>query len=214
MSYYSNFGFFSYTHGAGADAWYGTSKNKIEQYFQNAFGERDRQIFFDRQCIDAGTNWQVELREGLDRSPILIPIFSPAYFNSDFCVAELKTFMRREDKLGLQRGALIHAAKVYDHRLFPAWAQQIQAVALDDFFLLDDSFWNSPKSHDFDLVLKGFADAATQKIRKIGLNGPHYNEDFPKLPDVPEPTEPNAELVALFGPQGPVPQPFSEGVPA
>jgi hypothetical protein len=206
---YSTLGFFSYTHGAGADQWYSNSKDRIEQYFQNFFGAKDRRIFFDRHSIQSGMDWKIELRDGLDRAPLLIAFFSPAYFNSPYCVAELKTFMAREDQLDLKRGTLIHAAKVYDQCFFPAWARRIKAVALDEFFLLDESFWESPRTHDYDVAIKKFADSATKKIRHIATNGPRYSPDFPKIADVPDQPELDPDLLALFGPQATVPQPFA-----
>ena len=210
---YSNLGFFSYTHGAGADQWYSNSKQRIEQYFQNFLGAKNRRIFFDRHSIQPGTDWKIELRDGLDRAPLLIAFLSPAYFNSPYCVAELKTFMAREDHLDLRRGSLIHAAKVYDQSFYPAWAQRIQSAPLDDFFLLDDSFWDSPRTHDYDVAIKDFAESATKKIREIAARGPKYRPDFPKIADVPDEPEPDPDLIALFGPQAPVPQPFAGGEP-
>lgn len=208
---YRTLGFFSYTHGAGADHWYANSKDRIEQYFQNFLGAKNHRIFFDRHSIEPGADWKDELREGIDRSPLLIAFFSPAYFNSPHCVAELKTFMAREDHLDLRRGTLIHAAKVYDEGFFPAWARRIQSAALDDYFLLDESFWDSPRTHAYDVEIKNFAEGATRKIREIAARGPKYSPDFPKLADVPDAPELDPDLIALLGPQAPVPQPYAGG---
>ncbi|MFL4471827.1 hypothetical protein ACERZ8_18800 [Tateyamaria armeniaca] len=75
MSHYNSLGFVSYKQGAGADEWFSTSKASVEMYLKQTFGAHDREVFFDRHSITPGSNWRVELREGLDRAPILIPFF-------------------------------------------------------------------------------------------------------------------------------------------
>jgi TIR domain-containing protein len=208
MSHYNSLGFVSYKRGAGADKWFGTSKSYVENYLKQAFGAHDREVFFDRHSITPGSNWRSELREGLDRAPILLPFFSPGYFNSTYCVAELKTFMAREDQLGLERGTLIHAARTHDQDQFPGWARDIQAQPFCQFFLLGPTFNSSNVRHGFDEALKTFSEGAALKIKSVAASGPLYQSDFPKLPNVPEPITQNPTLAALFGPQGAVHQPF------
>lgn len=208
MAHYNSLGFVSYKTGAGADDWFGTSKASVEMYLKQTFGAHDREVFFDRHSITPGSNWRNELREGIDRAPILIPFFSPGYFNSTYCIAELKTFMAREDHLGLERGTLIHAARTHDQNQFPDWAQDIQAQSFCQFFLLGPTFDGSTVRHGFDQALKEFAESAALKIQKVATTGPLYQSDFPKLPNVPEPIAQNPTLAALFGPQGAVQQPF------
>lgn len=218
MTTYRHICFFSYTRGAGADLWYAKSKEKIEHYLQNSLGAKERQVFFDRHSIEPGHNWKQKLRDGLDRSPILVAIFSPAYFRSPYCRKELATFMERERHLGLEPGSLIHTAKVYDRKLFPRWAQDIQATPLDDYFLLDRSFWGSPKAHGFDEKIKAFADGAAAKIMTIMRDKLFYRDDFPKFDEIADPIKAGRDdadpaffgddLINLLGPMGPVPQPF------
>lgn len=218
MTTYRHLCFFSYTRGAGADLWYAKSKEKIENYLQNSLGAKDREVFFDRHSIESGYNWKQRLRDGVDRSPILVAIFSPAYFLSPYCRKELATFMERERHLGLEPGSLIHTAKVYDRALFPRWAQDIQATPLDDYFLLDPGFWGSPNAHAFDKQIKAFADGAAEKIMSIMRERLFYRDDFPKLDEVADPIEADRHeddpplfdehLINLLGPMGPVPQPF------
>ncbi|MDW3224157.1 MAG: toll/interleukin-1 receptor domain-containing protein [Paracoccaceae bacterium] len=174
--------------GAGADEWFGTSKASVEMYLKQTFGADNREVFFDRHLVILGANWRSELRDGLDRAPILIPFFSPGYFNSDYCVAELKTFMTREDHLDLERGTLIHAARTHDKNHFPSWARDIQARDFCEFFLLGPTFEVSEVRHGFDEALKEFTTGAGDKIKHVANNVPHQ-PDFPKLPNVPDPVE-------------------------
>lgn len=64
-------------------------------------------IFIDRN-IDTGNSWTIDLREALLQSRYLLPIWSPDYFRSDWCKAELHTMLKREEMLGLRQDHNAH----------------------------------------------------------------------------------------------------------
>ena len=104
------------------------------------------------------------------------------------------------------------AARTTDDSMFPAWAKAIEAAKLERYFLLGPTFDASDVRHAFDSALKDFAKGVFDKICAIGDDDRlSYAGDFPKLPDMPEPVEPNPVISRLFGPQGRVRKPGSEG---
>src|SRR5688572_8465137 len=61
---------------------------------------RDAKIFLDATDIGTGDTWPVRLQHALQRSRVLVPVFSPTYFRRPWCVAELYSMRAREDLLG------------------------------------------------------------------------------------------------------------------
>ena len=61
-------------------------------------------IFIDRDEIRPGESWSIDIEEALRQSRYLLPIWSPDYFRSDWCKAELHTMLKREEMLGFRQG--------------------------------------------------------------------------------------------------------------
>ena len=57
-------------------------------------------VFLDKD-IPVGGHWPKELQHALRHSKILIPILSAPYFESPWCMAELRSMQAREKMLGL-----------------------------------------------------------------------------------------------------------------
>lgn len=208
---YNYSAFFSYKRGAGADDWHAQSKTQIENYLKHNIGHHDIGMFFDGANIPNGSYWGDELCNGLDRSPILVAFFSIAYFNSDHCVAELETFIDREDHLGLPRGSLIHAAALQPVRHLPAAARAIQMDVFTDYYSLAPAYFDTQQAVDYSNILRDFAARATAKIRIA----PAYAADFPKKPPPPPPPIPPAGAGGLPGfsrPAREIPRPFADRI--
>jgi len=56
------------------------------------------EIFQDRVNIRWGENWRDRIREALDETPLLIPIVTPNFLQSDECRDELEYFLEGEDR--------------------------------------------------------------------------------------------------------------------
>lgn len=101
-------------------------------------GEVGRQvsIFIDdgyrvgSQGIQLGADWPLALQQALARSRCLLAVFSPDYFWSKWCFAELETVRNREQLLGYRTAAnpagLIQAVKFNDGQNFPPIAARVQ----------------------------------------------------------------------------------------
>ncbi len=96
-------------------------------------------IFIDLQ-IETGAEWPLKLRQALSMSRCLLPIWSPQYFQSSWCQAELQTMLRREQLLGLRTGenpsGLIYAVLFAGAQYLPSEVLTIQ--------FKDLSKWNCP----------------------------------------------------------------------
>lgn len=57
-------------------------------------------VFVDKN-MPKGVEWPEELQKALRHTKILVPLFSPPYFESRWCMAEWKSMREREKLLGL-----------------------------------------------------------------------------------------------------------------
>lgn len=81
-------------------------RGRLSQFCQRLSGEVRIQtgeafnIFQDRKDIAWGQQWQERLDTSLDSVTFLLPIITPAFFESTACRAELERFLKREEELG------------------------------------------------------------------------------------------------------------------
>jgi len=61
---------------------------------------KDFPIFFDRKDIKWGQNWKERIENSIDEITFLIPMITPNYFESEYCMEELRLFLERVSKLG------------------------------------------------------------------------------------------------------------------
>ncbi len=137
---------------------------------------RDVDVFFDSQSIEIGSEWPTTLREALARSRSLLCFWTPEYFRSGWCVAELSSFEQRE--LGHQdlRHPLIVPVCLGGRTHFPAHANRRQMMDLSPYAQTLDSFWNTGRAAELELELQSLA-------RSLGLsiaNAPLYDTDWPE----------------------------------
>lgn len=68
----------------------------LDQWLPNFTPVTQRpKIFIDWQ-IETGAKWPAALKNALKVSRCLIPVWTPEYFRSEWCVAEWKTMIKRE----------------------------------------------------------------------------------------------------------------------
>ena len=134
--------FVSYPHKQPAMDWV---KNHfyplLEQWLPNGLPiEHETRIFVDWDEIETGSAWPAKLSQALKRSRCILPIWSPDYFRSAWCMAEWKTMMVREQLLGLRTEqrpeGLVFPVVFFDGEHFPEEARQVQYRDLRK--------WNSP----------------------------------------------------------------------
>ncbi|TCO55824.1 TIR domain-containing protein [Actinocrispum wychmicini] len=68
--------------------------------------DHEATVFFDGNTR-AGGKWPDELRDALGRAKILLPVCSPKYFLSEWCLAEWHSMAHREELTGMGSHGLI-----------------------------------------------------------------------------------------------------------
>jgi FxsC-like protein len=97
MSYYI---FFSYSRVHSQEAYLGEFlKDLSTEITQRVGTSKDIEIyFFDQEDIELGRDWKAALVKALQTSKVMVPIYSPPYFDSEYCGKEWQFFqMRREE---------------------------------------------------------------------------------------------------------------------
>jgi hypothetical protein len=81
-------------------------------------------VFIDL-AVETGAVWPPLLRDALARSKVLVAVWSPPYFRSEWCLAEWRTMEARERELG-GTTRLVYPVRYSDGENFPDDAKQRQ----------------------------------------------------------------------------------------
>src|ERR1035441_2037562 len=92
--------FFSYKRDPQSDAWHHEVMEKLRYWLKQELSQLDVPVFFDTEEIRTGVRWRNKLAEALTSSKTMICVWSPLYFQSQWCVSEWKTFAARESRVG------------------------------------------------------------------------------------------------------------------
>lgn len=71
----------------------------IRAELQQQYGREPIQLFQDISAISHGSRWEGEIRRALDNSTFFIPILSPNFLQSEWCVQEVEIFQERQERL-------------------------------------------------------------------------------------------------------------------
>ncbi|GKS59433.1 hypothetical protein YTPLAS18_29600 [Nitrospira sp.] len=69
-------------------------------------GKYENLSFFDQESIETGNNWDDALLAAMQESRVLIPLYSPAYFNSEYCGKEWQSFQLRREAYAKLHGGI------------------------------------------------------------------------------------------------------------
>jgi hypothetical protein len=92
----------------------------------------DAQVFLDEESIPTGAHWPSYLKEAIRDSRCLLPIWSPPYFGSRWCKAELESMRLREKQCNIhlaQGRGLVVPVVFHDGDSFPAEARFTQNLS-------------------------------------------------------------------------------------
>ena len=107
---------------------------KLHFYLESEVGEK--QISVDYQ-IDAGANWELNLRRRVARSQIMIALLSAAYFERDWCRREMAWMFEREKELELEGSSenygLLIPVRLGDGDKYPELIKRVQYHDLEPF---------------------------------------------------------------------------------
>src|SRR5947208_5875856 len=136
--------FLSYLHVRPSGTWV---HEHFLPYFAFQLGNalnRWPEIFVDRTGIHLGEKWPIRLKKALAHSRCLVGIWTPLYFQSEWCQCECSVMRHRETQLGYgtsQRpDGLIVGIKVNDGIHFPEFARERQYADFEAFFFDGPAF--------------------------------------------------------------------------
>lgn len=137
-------------------------------------------IFVDTKEIETGQEWPLVLREALKNSRCLVAVWSPEYFRSKWCVAELGSMMEREKLLGYRTEANPESRLVYpvvfnDGIHFPDYTKGILGRDLRTWNYPDPIFAKTKKIVGFHDEMKSLA----EELANLILQVPPWREDWP-----------------------------------
>ncbi|MFG2343751.1 TIR domain-containing protein [Streptomyces phaeochromogenes] len=150
-------------------------------------------VFIDKQMKEkVGMPWPDLLAERLGESRLMIPVLSPPYFESEWCVAEWHTMEKREKEE--ETPGLIYPIVFSDGKKFP---ESVQGRQLCKKFKKYNnphlSFKETEPYNHFYREVKRLARRVSERIENV----PPWREDWPVLK--PEAEKPNIARIPRYG---------------
>jgi hypothetical protein len=145
-------------------------------------------IFID-EGIEVGTPWGEQLETALQRTHLLLPIFSPPYFTSAWCLAEWETMRARE--LMLRESGwttpLTYPIRYSDGDRFPVEARDLeQETCFKEYKFPYKQFAESQRYLDFHEAVSKLAERLAGRLD----DPPPWRADWPVRRPEPVPAEP------------------------
>lgn len=167
----------------------------VKKYFKPTLRKRlaahlltEPKVYLDTEDIPVGAEWPVYLKEALGSSKMLIPVWTPPFFRSRWCLAEWQTFIAREAELSLPKLRLVYPVKYSDGTCFQDALKRYQCRDLSNWGWDCDSFGSSPEFLKFvqavDEIARELAEILDDQVF------PPHNAAWPivDLPDEPAQT--------------------------
>ncbi|MDQ3789983.1 MAG: toll/interleukin-1 receptor domain-containing protein [Actinomycetota bacterium] len=141
----------------------------------------DPKVFID-EGMEVGSVWPDQLEDALKRTRILVPVCSPQYFRSRWCLAEWHSMAAREKLLG--HSGLIYPVLFSDSDNFPSFARERSWRDLKKWNHPDPVFQQTVRWIDF---LQEIEDVAIELSKRLDMVPP-WQPDWPtERPDPPMP---------------------------
>ncbi len=159
--------FISYRRFKGWPRWVTKFRKPFEHWLGEELG-REPQIFYDAH-IEDGTDWPLELANGLADARVLVPLLSRQYWSSPWCRAELAHMLAREQSMGMPSGdnphGIIFPLQLHDGEDSPAQVKRIQTPDISAFA----NPWMLPEGRKFEQFadrIKKWAKSVAEGIRQ------------------------------------------------
>jgi hypothetical protein len=167
--------FFSYKRHPQSLEWTRQVTAKLRFFLSQELNVTEMRMFVDEDEIEPGQKWPVRLQHALQRSKCLVCVWSPMYFQSEWCNSEWLSFRAREKLLALDEYGLIAPLKYHDGEHFPAEALPDQWTDVSAYTSTVPAFWHSARALELEDLLKAFA----ASVAKIIKRAPAYQDDWP-----------------------------------
>lgn len=168
---------------------------RVQMWLGMCLGGVEARVFFDTRVLGPGSRWPAELQRAISRSKCLLPIWSPPYFHSPWCIAEWRSFVARERLLG-PTACLIVPITIHDGEWFPPEARQVTHLDLCMYAATTGAFWETRRADELDMMLRDFSQRLADVVRKA----PPYRPQWPVLtpPSDPPPPPRNVPMQRLW----------------
>ena len=168
--------FYSYKRNPHTLHWNRWVRDKLVFWLTQEIGGRKINCFMDEQSIETGEHWPESLQTALKHSRCLVGVWSPEYFQSEWCVSEWKTFVEREKCI--QRVGLIAPIRHIDGEHFPPDAQIVQSIDVREFNSTVQAFLESKKAIKLETRIKELA----MRVASIINGAPEFDATWPSVP--------------------------------
>lgn len=165
--------FLSYSHDFPFGEWVKDPFLPIFRGYLKADLGREPQVFID-DTIRVGHSWSEKLKNALASSRCLVGIWSPNYFQSEWCQYECLVMMNRERKLKYRTkdkpNGLVIPVSVHDGESFPEYARAVQYMNWVDFARIGDGFKKTERYVEFQDQMSRF----TKDVAEAVNNSPEW----------------------------------------
>lgn len=142
-------------------------------------------VYVDRS-MPRGVHWPSDLKKALRHSKILIPLFTPPYFESKWCLAEWQSMQAREKLLGLagpdNPQGLVYPILYSDSENFPMAAREISRWDFKGLSTPEPVFQTSREWIQFHHKVTDVAQDVVELLKHV----PEWRPDWPVIEE-PEP---------------------------
>ena len=122
-------------------------RDKLSENLPPDWGEV--QVFVDRQSIEPGEEWRVEIERALAGARCMVSLWAADYFGSRWCYSEWKSFHQNRPIVPIQWSI--------DNRYFPDDAQRVQAANFSAFTLTGEGFRKTEEFAKYQQAIATFA---------------------------------------------------------
>lgn len=182
--------FISYRHRQPMHDWVYHHFQPLLQQWLPDFMPYDPSIFIDLN-IEAGVEWPAKLRQALLMSRCLLAVWSPQYFRSKWCLAELQAMLQREQQLGLRSdqnpSGLIYAVLYNGAEYLPPDVRAIQYRDLSKWNAPYPVFQETTRFLEFDSQMQ----LLCQELSKMIQSAPPWQASWPVVTSDISPTFPS-----------------------
>ncbi|MBM7775980.1 hypothetical protein JOD54_006184 [Actinokineospora baliensis] len=155
-------------------------------------------VYMDRLSIAKGAHWPSDLQQALLHSKMIVPLFTPPYFRSPWCMAEFHSMRARQKMLGIGGGripqGLIYPVLYSDSDNFPPEAREFSWWNFKDVSNPDPVFQMTRDFHRFHDRVAEFASDLAKVLEQV----PEWEPDWP-LVVTPDPVLMPPPLIPRFG---------------
>ena len=168
--------FFSYKRHKLTLDWTREVHNRLKYFImQTGLVDHEVKTFIDEEGIETGDRWPNRLKDALQSSRCMVCLWSPAYFQSNWCVSEWQSFRKRERRLKMKSHGLIAPLTIHDGDYFPREAKDVQWTDAALYTSTMPAFWISLRALDFEDLLKRFA----AQVAGMVNHAPQFEADWP-----------------------------------